>query len=134
MEDCHQMASLQPRWALTKYFFFPGFSPATGGLLCERLLSQRRQFQSDLAAQAEFWRSPYVPPPEADELRASLFAYENRAVASLLQAMAGESGVLPVCRRCRAAGDVFDWLGWPWVQPGQRRSAARWTVQVFAIY
>ena len=132
VEDCHQMASLQPRWALTKYFFFPGFSPATGGLLCEQgLLSQRRQFQSDLAAQAEFWRSLGVPPPEADELRASLFAYENRAVASLLQAMAaGERRVTCLLPLSRVAGDVFDWLGVAVAQPGQIFERGALTVQV----
>ncbi|MFO1384828.1 MAG: elongation factor P maturation arginine rhamnosyltransferase EarP [Chitinivorax sp.] len=132
VEDCHQMASLQPRWALTKCFFFPGFSPATGGLLCEQeLLSQRRQFQSDLAMKAEFWRSLGVPMPQKDELRVSLFAYENRAVASLLQAMAaGERRVTCLLPLSRVAGDVFDWLGVAVAQPGQRFERGALTVQV----
>ena len=132
VEDCHQMASLQPRWALTKYFYFPGFSPATGGLLCEQeLLSQRRQFQSDLAAQAEFWRSLGVPIPQKDELRVSLFAYENQGVASLLQAMAaGERRVTCLLPLSRVAGDVFDWLGMAVAQPGQTFERGALTVQV----
>lgn len=132
VEDCHQMASLQPRWALTKYFFFPGFSPATGGLLCEReLLSQRRQFQSDPALQAEFWRLLGVPLPQAGELRVSLFAYENRAAARLLHAMAvGGHPVTCLLPLSRVAGDVFAWLGVESAQPGQKFERGALTVQV----
>lgn len=132
VEDCHQMASLQPRWALTKYFFFPGFSPATGGLLCEQgLVSQRRQFQSDAVMLAEFWLSLGVPLPQAGELRVSLFAYENRAVASLLHAMAaGEHPVTCLLPLSRVAGDVFAWLGVEAAQPGQRFERGALTVQV----
>ena len=132
VEDCHQMASLQPRWALTKYFFFPGFSPATGGLLCEQgLLSQRRQFQSNPSIRNDLWRSLAVPLPQADELRVSLFAYENRAVASLLQAMAvGERPVTCLLPLSRVAGDAFAWLGVESAQPGQRFERGSLTLQV----
>ena len=33
VEGCHRRASLRTKWPLTKYFFFPGFTPRTGGLL-----------------------------------------------------------------------------------------------------
>jgi uncharacterized repeat protein (TIGR03837 family) len=52
--DCHGLPSLQPR-GLQKYFFFPGFTPHTGGLLREAgLIEQRRRFQQDPSARALF--------------------------------------------------------------------------------
>ena len=42
VEGCHRLPSLRTKWPLTKYFFFPGFTPQTGGLLRERdLLADR---------------------------------------------------------------------------------------------
>lgn len=41
VEDCHARPSLQANGA-TKFFWFPGFTPATGGLLREADLSERR--------------------------------------------------------------------------------------------
>lgn len=83
---CHKLPSPHARLPLTKYFFFPGFTPDTGGLLLERdLLARRDVFQADLAAQQAYWHSLGVPERVAGELRVSLFSYENEAVAGLLQ-------------------------------------------------
>ena len=52
VEDCHLLTSLHSRLSLTKYFFFPGFTLKTGGVLRERdLLADRSAF--DRAAAAE---------------------------------------------------------------------------------
>ena len=84
---CHKLPSPHVRLLLTKYFFFPGFTPDTGGLLLERgLLERRDAFQADLAAQQAYWRSIGVQERVAGELRVSLFSYENDAVAGLLRA------------------------------------------------
>ena len=40
---CHALPSPHPRLPLTKYFFFPGFTEKTGGLLRENDLELRRQ-------------------------------------------------------------------------------------------
>ena len=73
------------RW--TKYFFFPGFTPRTGGLLRERdLLADRAAFDS--AAEAEFWQSVGVPARSDRELRVSMFCYENASLPDLLQCWA----------------------------------------------
>jgi len=91
--DCHglpspqsfQPAQLLPR-TLEKYFFFPGFSDRTGGLLRERdLLSRRDGFQRDPAARAEFLARFGVASSPAGRT-VSLFAYENKALPSLLEA------------------------------------------------
>ena len=87
VEDCHLLPSPHPKWPLTKYFFFPGFTSRTGGLLRERdLLAARAAFDS--AAAVEFWRSLGVVPRTDDELRVSLFCYDNPALPDLLQCWA----------------------------------------------
>ncbi|MEQ1914551.1 MAG: elongation factor P maturation arginine rhamnosyltransferase EarP, partial [Sideroxydans sp.] len=80
------------------YFFFPGFTEKTGGLLLEcGLLDRRDVFQSNATAKTsltpalspgerEFWRSLGVPQRVGGELRVSLFGYENEAMEALLSA------------------------------------------------
>ncbi len=88
VEGCHKLPS--PRPPLTRYFFFPGFTKKTGGLLLERdLLSRRDAFLSDELQQQAFWQSIGMKPPAADTLKVSLFAYENDALAGLFDAWVG---------------------------------------------
>ena len=80
----HGLPSPQPN--LTKYFFFPGFVGQTGGLLRERgLLDRRDRFQRDSLAMQAFWQSFGLALPQKNELRVSLFCYENPALNQLLQ-------------------------------------------------
>jgi uncharacterized repeat protein (TIGR03837 family) len=73
-EECHGMASPHPTLPLTKYFFFPGFSSATGGLLREKeLLRERDEYLSIL--------------PDGGEIDISLFCYETAPVGPLLDAL-----------------------------------------------
>jgi uncharacterized repeat protein (TIGR03837 family) len=89
---CHKLPSPHPRLPLTKYFFFPGFTSHTGGLLIEpELLARRDAFQHDAAAQVKFWRSICFILPDADTLKVSLFAYENAALPSLFDAWANSA-------------------------------------------
>jgi uncharacterized repeat protein (TIGR03837 family) len=92
---CHKLPSPHPTLALTKYFFFPGFTGMTGGLLLERdLLARRDAFQGDPARQQAFWRSAGMEMPDADTLKVSLFGYENAALAGLFDVWA--AGAQPV--------------------------------------
>jgi uncharacterized repeat protein (TIGR03837 family) len=85
VEGCHKLPSRHPTLPLTKYFFFPGFTEKTGGLLLERdLLALRDAFQSDAGMQQRYWRSLSVPERVEGELRVSLFGYENEAMEALL--------------------------------------------------
>ncbi len=89
VDECHGMASRHPRLPLTQYFFFPGFSRASGGLLREQaLLSDRRQFQASRAMQQVFWQGLGIAPA-GNELKISLFGYANIAVNGLLEKWAG---------------------------------------------
>lgn len=95
VEGAHRLPSPHMRLPLTKYFFFPGFTAKTGGLLLERdLLARRDAFQSNPAIQQAYWHSLGVPERTADELRVSLFCYENAGVGALLRAWA--EGAMPV--------------------------------------
>jgi len=87
---CHGLPSPHPRLPLTKYFFFPGFAPGTGGVLFERGLAGRRlAYQSDADGVARFLASLGVPPRTQDEQLVSLFCYPQAPVAALLDAWAG---------------------------------------------
>jgi uncharacterized repeat protein (TIGR03837 family) len=80
---------------LVKYFFFPGFTETTGGLLRESDLESRRlAYLASPAQQEEFWRV-LGGRPVAGAMVASLFAYENAALAGLLECWA--QGVAPTC-------------------------------------
>ena len=90
----HGLPSPHPRLPLTKYFFFPGFTVDSGGLIREAgLCAARDMFQNDLSAQAAWW-STWDITPQADSLSLSLFAYPNAPIAPLLAAWA--SSVTPI--------------------------------------
>lgn len=96
VEGCHGLPSLQPG-GLTKYFFFPGFTPATGGLLREPGLSAERDALQAAPAQQEnllrrlglnnaalaAWRS--------GARLCTLFCYPQAPLAGLLQGLASQA-------------------------------------------
>ena len=81
VERCHALPSLQfsgPAAGWTKWFFYPGFTPRTGGLLRESdLLTRQAQF--DVTA----WLSAQGLPTTGEQ-RVSLFCYEPTALPDLL--------------------------------------------------
>ena len=117
---CHGLPSPHPSLPLVKYFFFPGFGSNTGGLLAERGLAQRRtEFQRDAAALGAFWRGLDLPLPAREELRVSLFCYENDALSGLFESWAAQA--FPV--RClvpegRVLGQVGAFFGAPEIHAG----------------
>ncbi len=81
---CHGLPSPHADRSLTKYFFFPGFTSQTGGLLLERnLLAQREAFQTDIAQQQQFWQSIAMDMPTRETLKISLFSYAHVALGRL---------------------------------------------------
>jgi uncharacterized repeat protein (TIGR03837 family) len=71
-----------PARGMTKWFFFPGFTPNTGGLLCEPDLPARQA-----AFQSQAWLSalPLDKPITQNERLISLFCYEPAALPDLLK-------------------------------------------------
>jgi uncharacterized repeat protein (TIGR03837 family) len=87
VEGSHALPSPNPRLPLVKHFFFPGFTPRTGGLLREESLLRRRdEFQADAGAQAAFWTSLVGEAPPKGTLMVSLFNYAGAPVESLVRA------------------------------------------------
>lgn len=70
-DNCHGMASPHPTLPLVKHFFFPGFSPRTGGLLREKHLSTEAP-----------------TPADGGKLEISLFCYDTAPVGAWLDSLA----------------------------------------------
>ena len=115
VEDCHGLASPQRvgKLSLNKYFFFPGFTAKTGGLLCEQgLIAERERWQQDQAGLAAYWASLGLPPRAQDELRISLFTYESEALKSLVQCWSqGATPVTLLLPLGRSLNDVLSGAG-----------------------
>lgn len=75
VEAVHGLPSPQPN-RVDKYFFFPGFTPRTGGLL--RPFQQTTPFS---------WEDIGVPAPRSDRV-AFVFSYPNAPISMLYQALA----------------------------------------------
>lgn len=79
VEGCHQLPS--PQLGLQKYWYFPGFTERTGGVMGEAAMRAARAAWSEqdrancLAQFAQI---------DADTLVMSLFAYENPCISGLL--------------------------------------------------
>lgn len=127
---CHGLPSLQAS-GLQKFFYFPGFTAGSGGLLRERdLLAKRRAFQADPQARADFLAHLGVPLL-ADARLISLFAYENSGLASWLDALAADSRVTQLLvPEGRILNDLQAWLGGSRLAVGERRQRGRLHIQV----
>ncbi len=128
--DHHSLPSPHPRLPLTKYFFFPGYTPATGGLLAEAGLAARRGAFLDRSI-PRFWRDLGMGPPQADELRVSLFAYENPALPALLDAWAEDSRPLTcLVPEGRIIPQLATWLAVPGLKAGDAHRRGALTLRV----
>lgn len=119
VSGCHGLPSPHPQFPLTKYFFFPGFTPTTGGLIREQNLATRRdEFRASPEQQRAFWRRLDQTPPVAGTLIVSLFSYENQNLTTLLNLW--ETGNSPFCcllPATRSLPAVEAFVGHP-VSPG----------------
>ena len=87
-----------PGTGLTKWFFYPGFSAGTGGLIREADLGQQ-QHDFDAAAWLALIgcaRRPHERDHRRDERVVSLFCYRNARLPDLLDALAAEPTLLLV--------------------------------------
>ena len=89
--ECHALPSLQAG-GLQKYFFFPGFTEQTGGLLREaQLLDQRDALQST-EQRAQFLAKLGVQV-SAHERFISLFSYVNPSLLGWFEALSSDSKI-----------------------------------------
>lgn len=83
VERSHGLPSLQhtgPAKGLTRWFYYPGFTAQTGGLLRELDLPSEQQ-----AFSADTWLRQMNIPHIPDAMRISLFSYHNQALPELLK-------------------------------------------------
>jgi uncharacterized repeat protein (TIGR03837 family) len=117
VERSHKLPSPQltgPGAGLQKWFFYPGFTRGTGGLLRERDLGQRQR-----AFDARAWLGARASTPQPDERVVSLFCYEQTALPAWLDVLAQRPTLL-LATAGHAARQVATALG-----PSLRRGALR---------
>ena len=130
IEGCHGLPSRHPTLPLTRRFFFPGFTAASGGLLRERdLFARRDAFHADAPAQAALWKALRVPRPKADVHLVSLFCYANAPLLHLLHAWS-ESADPTLCLVPEGVAEsaLEAWTGGAVLSAGQQHSRGRLTV------
>ena len=134
-DGVHGLPSPHPRLPLLKYFFVPGFSEKTGGLTREAgLIQEREAFQEDIQAQDTYWRGHGLPPKADNELRVSLFAYENDALPGLLDALStSHQPVTLLIPEGKALPQVAAWLGTHDLAAGSTRISGRLKVCVLPM-
>ncbi len=91
----HGLPSPHPQLNLPRYFFFPGFTAGTGGVLREAALRARRD-AFDARARRAFWSrlGPGFDDVPREAIAVSLFAYPHAPFPALLAACA--QGASPV--------------------------------------
>lgn len=85
VEGCHGLVSMHPSLPLKKYFFFPGFTEKTGGLLMDKkTLVAKEQFDQQPEQRWTYLAQRGIPVDE-QALYVSIFCYPHAPVISLLQ-------------------------------------------------
>lgn len=120
IEDCHTVGSPHPQLPLTRYFYFPGFTAASGGVLEELPLAQERlDFLGDAAARSHLRETWNLPPPDPGTPVISLFGYGGPSVGSLLTAWShGTEPMHVIVPESRILADVLAFFGAKTGRPG----------------
>ena len=127
VEGCHLLPSPQ-LCGPSKYFYFPGFTNNTGGLLREQTLLQQRQ-QFDAEQQRRFLLSLGVSRAPSSML-VSLFTYENPHIDSWLNTLAeGEQHYQLLVPPGRIVADIARWLNIDTLESGNSYSRGQVTIQ-----
>ena len=108
VELSHRLPSPQsqgPGAGLTKWFFYPGFTERTGGLIRERGLMQRRA-----AFDGVRWLASMGIAAQPGERVVSLFCYSQPALPALLDLLSAQPTLL-LCAAGSAAEQVATLLG-----------------------
>ncbi|MCW3173811.1 elongation factor P maturation arginine rhamnosyltransferase EarP [Shewanella sp. FYR11-62] len=85
VEGCHGLPSFQS-CGLQKYFYLPGFTDKTGGLICEQnLFDLRDSWQSDKANKMALFAQLGLRGIEVEHRVISVFSYETPSLLALIQ-------------------------------------------------
>lgn len=89
VHGCHVLPSPHPQLPLQKYFFFPGFTAQTGGLLREHgLVDSLTKFSGSTELQQQFWHKLGLLDALDYQQKISLFAYSQVQIRPWLEQLA----------------------------------------------
>ncbi len=123
-QRCHGLASpvaAGPGRGLVKRFYYPGFTPASGGLIREPGLLARQA-----AFDATAWLASMGLTRRPGERVVSLFCYPEAPLAELLVALASQPTALLLAPGAAAAAVLAGRADW---SPGVRALALPWLTQ-----
>ena len=129
VEGCHQLRSPHTTLALNKYFYFPGFSRQTGGLLKEADLDVRRASLQHDPAQSAQWLQSIGIRPAPDAALVSLFCYPSAPVDALFASMQAGGALHCLVPQGVASEAVSRFLQRP-AEAGRQATRGQLTVQV----
>ncbi len=85
VDGCHGLPSLQSS-GIKKYFYLPGFTDKTGGLICENdLLAQRETWQSDPQNRQQLFTQLGLTGIKPQDKVISIFSYETPTLSALCE-------------------------------------------------
>jgi len=130
VDGAHGLPSPHPHLPLTRRFWFPGFTDATGGLPRDSgLIEARDTFRRDASARAQLWRSIALPMPAEGECRVSFYCYPDAPLAALFDTWAdGDDRMSCLVPDGVAAGALDAWTGGDVPHPGHPVSRGRLTL------
>ncbi|KOO57927.1 hypothetical protein WH43_12625 [Rheinheimera sp. KL1] len=89
VHGCHALPSPHPYLPLQKYFFFPGFTEQTGGLLREQgRVDSLTKLRDSTELQQEFWQQLGLVDAMNYQQKISLFAYSQSQIRPWLELLA----------------------------------------------
>lgn len=89
VHGCHALPSPHPQLPLQKYFFFPGFTAQTGGLLRERgLIDRLVRIAGSTDLQQQFCQQAGLKDAMEYQQKISLFAYSQAQISPWLEQLA----------------------------------------------
>ncbi|QDF67177.1 elongation factor P maturation arginine rhamnosyltransferase EarP [Shewanella sp. SNU WT4] len=111
VEGCHALPSMQAS-GLKKYFYFPGFTDKTGGLICEHhLFNERERWQADSHNKMALFSELGLSGIHADDFIISVFSYENQALPALCELWQdGANKVHLLIPKGRSLNSLSAWL------------------------
>lgn len=132
VDAVHALASPLPQRALTRYFWFPGFTDRTGGLIREAgLLEARDRYLRDRATRARHGSDREGARDRYAAIGVALFCYPNRALPALFDAWAeGDEAIACAVPEGVATAALDAWLHGDVPHAGQSVTHGRLTLSI----
>jgi uncharacterized repeat protein (TIGR03837 family) len=131
VEGCHTLPSSHPQYPLIKYFFFPGFTHQTGGLLLEHdLIKEREHFLESSTKTNNFLTQLGLTSEEIDSFKVSMFCYPHAPLSILFDIWEQSSEAITCLVPSGVAKEaVSNFLGSEAI-PGSSKKRGQLTVRV----